>query len=257
MTTSTTTLSPAAPGLTLADLLVAVLTLGADTSSRAAPDLSHLADLKLECLTLPGPAAQLLASTLPDYLAYAQKRRAQKKRANGGRRARRGGRLDLAPPQVDAAWLQNALTGEVYIELCARLEQAMRLTVLMRRSLVRGSDDWQEQHRALARVLLVVQACCERLCSPAGEWFMLTCLKEALLDLHYDLFRQIIPLPLFERLRYTFTEEQGQQACDFLAPEKRKGGRIPPPFVAIVAERLSQEGALARQRAREQAEGFR
>ncbi|HEY7123442.1 MAG TPA: hypothetical protein VH540_05785 [Ktedonobacterales bacterium] len=257
MTTSTTTLSPAAPGLTLYDLLVAVLTIGVDTPDLAPPDLSHLADLKLERLTIPGPAAQLIAFILPKYLTHAQKRRAQKKRANGGRRARRGGRLDLAPPQVDAEWLQNATTGAVHAELYARLEQAMRLAVLAQRSAVRGSDSLREQHRALASVLLVVQMCCERLCEPAGEWFMLVCLKDALLDLWVRLFRQIIPLPLFEHLRYSFTKEQGQQACDFLLPEARQGARVPPPFFAVVMERASQEGALARQRAREQAKASR
>ena len=227
--------------LSLSDLLVAVL-----DDEAATPDFSHLDDLKLETITDPSPASHLIATTFLDVLAHAQKRRAQKKRANGGRREPRGSRLDLYQPRLSQEELSGMLTGDACEELFTRLEQAVRLAVLARRSSARDKALWKKQHRALALALVRVQDVCARLCSPTGGWFLLVCLKWLLEVLWEKLFGQRVPASVKARLIYTIMEVEYDLACSFLVAEVLRGDAPPVPFAGAVAACLHQLQALAR-----------
>ncbi len=241
----TTTLAPTDPPdalLSLADLLVGVLTMTQDED--AAPDFSHLKGLKLEALTDPSPASHLIATTFFDLLTHAGKRRAQKKRANGGRLEPRGSRLDLYQPRLSQAELDGMLTGDACAELFERLEQAVRLAVLAQRSFARDRAAWQKQHRALAQALVRVQDVCTRLCSPTGGWFLLVCLKWLLEVLWEKLFGQRVPAGVKARLIYTILEVEYDLACSFLVAEVLKGDSPPVPFAGAVVACLQQLQAL-------------
>jgi hypothetical protein len=244
---TTTLAAPAptpAPLLSLYDLLVAVLTLGQGEAAPA-PDLSHLKGLKLEALSDASPASHLLATTFLDLLTHARQRRQQKKRANGGRRAERGNRLDLYQHPYPPAYLNRLPSGDVCLEVFERLEQAVRLAVQAGRSYERQRACWREQHRGLALLLLRVHALCERLCSPTGGWFLLICLKWLLEVLWEAFFGQRVPAALKERLEYTVSPLEAELACSFLVGETLKGDVPPVPFVAAVSACLEQMKALA------------
>ena len=253
LTTTTTTLpaislaAPAptpAPLLSLHDLLVAVLTLGQDEDA-APPDLSHLSGLKLDTLTDASPGSHLLATTFLDLLTHAEKRRQQKKRANGGRRKERGNRLDLYQPPYPPDALRSLPSGDVCAELFERLEQAVRLAVLTGRGSARQSATWKDQHRGLALLFVRVQALCDRLCAPTGGWFLLICLKWLLEVLWEACFGRQVPAALQARLEYTVSPIEEELACTFLVLEALQGDVPPVPFLAAVTACLDQMKALA------------
>lgn len=242
-TTTTTPTDPPDALLSLADLLVGVLTMTQDDEA-AAPDFAHLHGLKLEMLTDPSPASHLIATTFFDLLAHAEKRRAQKKRANGGRHEPRGNRLDFYQPRLSQEELTNMLTGDACAELFERLEQAVRLAVLAQRSFARDAAIWKQQHQALALALVRVQDVCTRLCSPTGGWFLLVCLKWLLEVLWEKLFGQRVPASVKARLIYTILEVEYDLACSFLVAEVLKGDAPPVPFAGAVVACLQQLQAL-------------
>ncbi len=251
-TTTPTTTHPAptlaapaqTPLLSLHDLLLAVLTLGQGEDAPA-PDLSHLSGLKLESLTDPSPASHLLATTFLDLLTHAHKRRQQKKRANGGRRAERGNRLDLYQPPYPSDYLSSLPSGEVCKELFERLAQAVRLAVRSGRSYARQKAAWRDQHRGLALLLVRVHALCDRLSAPTGGWFLVTCLKWLLEVLWESCFGQRVPAALQGRLEYTVSPLEEELACTFLVLETLQGDVPPVPFLAAVTACLEQMKALA------------
>ncbi len=250
-----TTTSPTLPGtgagapstdspallLSFYDLLVIGHPSGPD-----APDLAYLNDPAFETIRDPSPGSHLIVKTLCDLLASAKQRRQQKKRANGGRCESRGNRLDLYQSPYPPEYLRRLSTSDVCEELFERLEQAVRLAVLVQRSYARQHERWLDQHQALARLFVRIQACCTRLCSPTGGWFLLVCLKWLLEVLWERFFGQRVPPALKERLSYTLSEWEEELACSFLVPEALQGHVPPVPFAGAVRRWLEQMQSLAR-----------
>jgi hypothetical protein len=226
--------------LSFYDLLVAGHPLGLE-----APDLAYLDDPAFARLRNASPASHLIVKTFGDLLCHAQKRRQQKKRANGGRREPRGSRLDLAQLRDLSGWLDQQMTSEVCNVLLERLMQAARLAVLMQRSYVRQEGRWLEQQRALALVLARIQDCCTRLSRPRGGWFPVICLKWLLAVLWERLFGQRVPPHLQERLSYQLDDVQRGLAGSLLVPEALQGDTPPMPFVETVLMFLEQRQSIA------------